>query len=139
MPRKELADELRELRKTAGSKPVSKMKMFEISAEIERLKNIRATTPAVASYSGSKDTANIGSSVDDVKEAKQKGFPSRPEKKGEKAKMSKGVVSKEKKSEMKPVAEKKKMTTKMTEAKPVKKSAGKSKKVVEVVSESDEE
>jgi hypothetical protein len=130
MPRKEMADELRELRKTAGTKPVSKMKLFEISAEIERLKNIRATTPAVASYSGSKDTVNIGSSVADVKESKAKGFPTRPEK-TEKAKMSKGVVPKEKKSEMKPVVEKKKMTTKMTEAKPVKKMA-RSKKVAEV-------
>jgi hypothetical protein len=135
MGRKEMADELRELRKTSGTKPVSKMKLFEISAEIERLKNIRATTPAVASYSGRKDTVNISSSVDDVKEAKQKGFPTKPEK-AEKAKMSKGVIPKEKKSEMKPVVEKKKMTTKMTEAKPVKKSA---KKYKEVVSESDEE
>jgi hypothetical protein len=135
MPRKELADELRELRKTSGTKPVSKMKLFEISAEIERLKNIRATTPAVASYSGRKDTVNIGSSVADAKEAKEKGFPTKPEK-AEKAKMSKGVIPKEKKSEMKPVVEKKKMTTKMTEAKPVKKSA---KKYKEVVSESDEE
>jgi hypothetical protein len=129
MPRKELADELRELRKTAGTKPVSKMKLFEISAEIERLKNIRATTPAVASYSGNKDTVNIASSVADAKEAKAKGFPSKPEK------ASKGVVSASKKSEMKPVVEKKKMTTKMTEAKPVKKMA---RKVKEVVS-SDEE
>lgn len=138
MPRKELAEELRELRKTSGTKPVSKMKMFEISAEIERLKNMRATTPAVASYSGSKNTTNIASSVDDVKGAKEKGFPTKPEK-AEKPKVSKGVVSAKSKSEMKPVAEKKKMTTKMTEAKPVKKSTGKSKKVVEVVSESDEE
>jgi hypothetical protein len=123
------------------------MKLFEISAEIERLKNIRATTPAVASYSGNKDTVNIGSSVADVKEAKAKGFPTMPEgsgkkskpEKAEKAKMSKGVVPKEKKSEMKPVVEKKKMTTKMTEAKPVKKMA-RSKKVAEVAeSESDYE
>lgn len=139
MGRKEMADELRELRKTNNAnKPVSKLKLFEISAEIERLKNMRATTPAVASYSGSKNTTNIGSSVDDVKEAKQKGFPSKPEK-AEKAKVSKGVVSAKSKSEMKPVAEKKKMTTKMTEAKPVKKSTGKSKKVVEAESESDYE
>lgn len=138
MPRKELADELRELRKSAGSKPVSKMKMFEISAEIERLKNIRATTPAVASYSGSKNTTNLGSSVDDVKEAKQKGFPSKPEK-AEKPKVSKGVIQKEKKADVKPVVEKKKMTVKKSEEKPVKKSAGKSKKVVEAESESDYE
>ena len=136
MGRKEMADELRELRKTsAAHKSVSKMKLFEISSEIERLKNMRATTPAVASYSGSKNTTNIGSSVDDVKEAKQKGFPSRPEK-AEKPKVSKGVIPAKSKPDVKPVAEKKKMTVKKSEEKPVKKMARKAK---EVVSESDEE
>ena len=138
MPRKELADELRELRKTSGTKPVSKMKMFEISAEIERLKNLRATTPAVASYSGSKNTTNIGSSVADVKEAKEKGFPTRPEK-AEKPKVSKGVISAKSKPESKPVAEKKKMTVKKSEEKPVKKMAKKMKKVEVAESESDYE
>lgn len=133
-----MADELRELRKTAGSKPVSKMKLFEISAEIERLKNVRATTPAVASYTGSKNTTNITSSVDDAKEAKEKGFPTKPEGSGKKVKESKGVVLKEKKSDTKPEKASKKMTTKMMEEKPVKKVAKKSKKVVEEVS-SDEE
>ena len=133
-----MADELRELRKTAGTKPVSKMKLFEISAEIERLKNLRATTPAVASYSGSKNTTNLGSSVADVKEAKAKGFPTRPEK-AEKPKVSKGVTQKEKKSDTKPVVEKKKMTVKKSEEKPVKKVAKKTKKVEVAESESDYE
>ena len=133
-----MASELRELRKTAGTKPVSKMKLFEISAEIERLKNIRATTPAVASYSGKKDTVNIASSVDDAKEAKAKGFPTRPEK-AEKPKVSKGVIQKEKKSDTKPVVEKKKMTVKKSEEKPVKKMAKKTKKVEVAESESDYE
>jgi hypothetical protein len=114
------------------------MKLFEISAEIERLKNLRATTPAVASYSGSKNTTNIGSSVADVKEAKEKGFPTRPEK-AEKPKVSKGVIQKEKKSDMKPVVEKKKMTVKKSEEKPVKKMAKKMKKVEVAESESDYE
>lgn len=134
-----MAEELRELRKTSGQKSVSKMKLFEISAEIERLKNIRATTPAVASYTGSKNTTNIASSVDDAKEAKEKGYPTKPEGSGKKGKESKGVVLKEKKSEMKPEKASKKMTTKMTEEKPVKKAVKKTKKVVEEVSESDEE
>ena len=134
-----MAEELRELRKTSGQKSVSKMKLFEISAEIERLKNIRATTPAVASYTGSKNTANIASSFDDVKEAKAKEFPTRPEGCGKKEKVSKGVVSAKSKPDTKPEKASKKMTTKMTEEKPVKKMAKKSKKVVEEVSESDEE
>lgn len=141
MGRKEMADELRELRKASGTKSVSKMKLFEIASEIERLKNIRATTPAVASYSGNKDTVNLASSVADAKEAKEKGFPTKPEgsgKKEAKAKVSKGVVSAPKKSEMKPAVEKKVARVKKTEAKPVKKSVGKSKKVMEAVS-SDEE
>ena len=138
MARKEMAEELRELRKSTAQKSVSKMKLFEISAEIERLKNIRATTPAVASYSGSKNTTNIASSVDDVKDAKEKGFPTKPEGSGKKVKESKGVVSAKSKPDTKPEKASKKMTTKMAEEKPVKKMAKKSKKVVEEVS-SDEE
>ena len=115
-----MADELRELRKTSGPRPVSKMKLFEISAEIERLKNVRATTPAVASYNGSKNTTELGSSADvEVSEKKVSKAP-------------KGVVSAQSKAEMKPVAEKKKTTSKMMAEKPVATLAvkvGRSKKV----------
>jgi len=122
MPRKELADELRELRKTSGPRPVSKMKLFEISAEIERLKNIRATTPAVASYSTSKNTTELGSSADvEIAEKKVSKAP-------------KGVVSAKSKGEMKPVVQKGKMTSKMMAEKPVEKVV-RSKKVAKAVAE----
>ena len=75
MGRKEMADELRELRKTAGSKSVSKMKMFEISAEIERLKHHTATTPHSASYTPNKSTPKVEPKVKNVKEAREAEFP----------------------------------------------------------------
>jgi hypothetical protein len=104
------------------------MKLFEISAEIERLKNIRATTPAVASYNGSKNTTELGSSADvEVAEKKVSKAPKAVAKP-----VAKGVVSAKSKGEMKPVAEKRKMTSKMMAEKPVEKVV-RSKKVAEAV------
>ena len=82
---KELRDELRSLRKEAV-KPVSKMRVGDISSEIERLKGARAETPAVASTPCEKAPKKMGAKISDMKEAKAKEFPTAPmaEKKSEK-------------------------------------------------------
>lgn len=126
MPRKEMETELRELRKTSGVKPVSKMKLFEISAEIERLKHQRATTPHSASYTSNKSTPELEVKVKGVKKAKEAEFPVAP----------KAVGSGKKKAVAKEEVVEKKMPVKKSAEKVVGKKA---KKVVEVVSESDEE
>ena len=127
MGRKELAAELRELRKThSDHKPVSKLKLFEIAGEIERLKHMRATTPASASYTTNKSTPELEVKVKNVKKAKEAEFPVAP----------KGVASGKKKAESKEEKVVEKMTVKKGVKKPVEKKA---KKVVEIVSESDEE
>jgi hypothetical protein len=95
MARKDMETELRELRKTSGAKPVSKMKLFEISAEIERLKHRTETTPASASYTTKKSTPVLESKVKDVKKAKEAGFPVAP-KKSEKVVKEKVVKEKAK-------------------------------------------
>ena len=61
---KELRDELRTLRKESV-KPISKMKMNDISAEIERLRVSREETPPVASTISGKSKK----AVESVKEA----------------------------------------------------------------------
>ena len=126
MPRKDMETELRELRKTSGVKPVSKMKLFGIATEIERLKHRTETTPASASYTTKKSTPVLESKVKDVKKAKEAEFPVAP----------KASVSGKKKAVAKEEVVEKKMPVKKSAEKVVGKKA---KKVVEVVSESDEE
>jgi len=95
-----MAEELRELRKTAGNKSVSKMKMFEISAEIERLKHHTSTTPHTASYTTNKSTPKVESKIKNVKEAKEAEFPVA----GGGEKVKKAPVAKPKKAVSAPVS-----------------------------------
>ena len=68
----EMRAELREMRKThAASKPVSRMRKGDISAEIERLRNMRETTPAPAA-TPSAAPRKQEPSVEGVKDAKKK-------------------------------------------------------------------
>ena len=79
MPKKsaaELRAELRELRKDK-MKPISKMKMGDVSAEIERLRMARETTPAVDAVP-SMPPKKMESAVKSVKEAKAAEFPVKP-------------------------------------------------------------
>jgi hypothetical protein len=75
---KEMRDELRELRKTTGQRPISRMKKEDISREIERLKVGREETPAVAAVP-SAPLKKSKSAVQNVKEAKKAEFPVVPE------------------------------------------------------------
>ena len=93
---KEMRDELRELRKTTGHRPISRMKKEDISREIERLKVGREETPAVAAVPSAPLKKSV-SAVENIKEAKMKEFPHKPEttisagKKAGKAKSSMGA------------------------------------------------
>ena len=78
MGMKELRDELRELRKTTGHRPISKMRKDDISKEIERLRVGREETPAVASVPSAPLKKSM-SAVENIKEAKAKEFPHKPE------------------------------------------------------------
>ena len=73
-----MRDELRELRKTTGQRPISRMKKEDISREIERLKVGREETPAVAAVP-SAPLKKSKSAVQNVKEAKKAEFPVVPE------------------------------------------------------------
>lgn len=73
-----MRDELRELRKTTGHRPISKMKKEDISREIERLKVNREETPAVAAVP-SAPPKKSKSAVESIKEAKKAEFPVAPE------------------------------------------------------------
>ncbi len=76
---KELRDELRKLRKeSATHKPVSKMRVMDIAAEIERMKAKRETTAPVASTPADKGEKKMVAKVKDVKEAKAAEFPVAP-------------------------------------------------------------
>jgi hypothetical protein len=77
MGRKELEDQLRELRKAEGAKPISKMKAVDISAEIERLKNRVETVPA-SRQNPERATPHRDSAVESIQEAREKEFPVRP-------------------------------------------------------------
>ena len=90
---KEMREELRELRKSSGHRPISKMKKEDISREIERLKVGREETPAVASVPSSK-SRKASPAVESVKKAKEQEFPIAPEKK---SKAKKGEAPSEKK------------------------------------------
>lgn len=73
-----MRDELRDLRKTTGQRPISRMKRDDISREIERLKVSREETPAVAAVP-SAPLKKSKSAVESVKEAKRAEFPVVPE------------------------------------------------------------
>ena len=81
---KTLKEELRALRK-AQMKPVSRMRVADISAEIERLKVGREETPPGASIS-SAPTRVSKSAVESIKAAKAAEFPVEPEKAAPKSK-----------------------------------------------------
>lgn len=92
----ELKAELRSLRKES-LKPVSRMKVADIAAEIQKLKGVREETPAVAAVP-SAPIKKSKSAVESIKEAKASDFPMKPDqgitvpKKG-KGKAPKDVVS----------------------------------------------
>jgi len=74
----ELRAELRELRKShADYKPVSKLGVKDISAQIERIRGKREETPAAAATPSSKSKM-VKSSVETIKEAKASEFPTYP-------------------------------------------------------------
>lgn len=105
MPAKELRDELRKLRKEV-MKPVSKMRVKDVSAEIERLKVSTEETPASAAYSSSRPK-KMASSVESIKEAKRMEFPVAPTE--SKKKVQAKPVKKEKEIKVKVPAPKKKV------------------------------
>lgn len=86
----ELRKELRELRKE-HVKPVSRMRMGDISNEIEKLRGMREETPAVAAVP-SAPPRKLKAAVESVKEAKRSEFPVAPAEMG--AKSKKVVVKK---------------------------------------------
>ncbi len=92
----ELKAELRSLRKES-LKPVSRMKVADIAAEIQKLKGHREETPAVAAVP-SAPIKKSKAAVESIKEAKASEFPMKPDqgitapKKG-KGKAPKDVVS----------------------------------------------
>ena len=71
-----LRKELRELRKT-HVKPVSRMRKGDISVELGKLREMRETTPPVASVPSAPMKVSK-SAVESVKEAKKKEFPVKP-------------------------------------------------------------
>ena len=79
---KEMRDELRSLRKEA-SKPVSKLRKADISAEIERLKYHRESTPAPAATPSAPMKKSVAA-VESIKQAKEQEFPHKPETVGQK-------------------------------------------------------
>ena len=100
---KEMRDELRELRKSTGQRPISKMKKEDISREIERLKVNREATPAVAAVPSAPIKKSVAA-VENIKEAKRAQFPVKPEDakpkksapvKGEAVEKKKGVNKKD--------------------------------------------
>ena len=73
---KAMREELRRLRKE-HQKPVSRMKKADISAEIEKMKVRREEIPPVASTEGAKPK-KVAPAVESVKMAKAKEFPIMP-------------------------------------------------------------
>jgi hypothetical protein len=80
----DMRKELREMRKESV-KPVSRMKKGDISAEIERMRNKRETTPSAAAVP-SASPKKLASRVESIKEAKAKEFPVAPAKEEKKSK-----------------------------------------------------
>lgn len=94
----ELKAELRSLRKESV-KPVSRMRVADIAAEIQKLKGHREETPAVAAVP-SAPIKKSKAAVESIKDAKAAEFPMKPDqgitaapKKGGKGKAPKEVVS----------------------------------------------
>jgi hypothetical protein len=73
---KEMKDELRQLRKQ-NMKPVSRMKVADISAEIQKLKGHREETPAPAAVPSAPLMKSM-SAVESIKDAKMHQFPVKP-------------------------------------------------------------
>jgi len=88
MGRAELVAELRALRKD-HVKSISKLKMNDISQEIERLKVMRAEVPPVASVpSVPESKSRMKPAVESIKKAKAEEFPVMPSKEKVKSKKS---------------------------------------------------
>ena len=123
MSAKELRAELRSLRKD-HVKPVSRMPVKDVSAEIEMLKMRRNETPAVAATPSTVSRA-MKSTSESIKDAKMGEFPVAPEgspstkkavakkPKGRKAEYKREFEHKVKVEEAKPSKEEKKMHTKV--------------------------
>lgn len=77
MSLKEMRDELKQLRKTSGIKAVSKMKKSDIAVELEKLRGVRNTTPPVDATKATPMKKMEGK-INDVKVAKEQGFPVAP-------------------------------------------------------------
>lgn len=101
MSLKDMRDELRELRKTSGVKPVSKMKKMEIALELEKLRGHREETPHSVATNSHKSKPMEGK-IKDVKEAKEKEFPVAPKKEGKKVTMKSEKKEKVEMAEAKP-------------------------------------
>jgi hypothetical protein len=122
MGRAELVAELRALRKD-HVKSISKLKMNDISQEIERLKVMRAEVPPVASVPSIPESkSRMKPAVESIKKAKASEFPVMP---------SKAKESKSKKSALPPKAPSKKKSA------PIKKS--KAERMLEMMEETSDE
>ena len=81
--------ELRNLRKETV-RPISRMKLGDVSSEIERLRSMREETPAVAA-TPSAPHRNHEPAAESIKQAKESEFPVRPATKKEVAPKSVGA------------------------------------------------
>lgn len=88
---KELKDELRRLRKETV-KPVSRMRIADVASEIEKLRDKRETTAAVASTPAEKAPKKMAAKMADVKLAKEHEFPVAPAPEAPKKKSAKKEV-----------------------------------------------
>lgn len=92
----ELRAELRALRKE-HVKPVSRMKVGDISSELDRLRGMRAETPASAA-TPSAPLRKTKAAVETIKQAKASEFPVQPAPKGAKTVETKQPGNPKKKS-----------------------------------------
>ena len=115
----ELRKELKELRKE-HVKPVSRMRVGDISAEIQKLRAAREETPAVSAVP-SAPVRKMKAAVESIKDAKRSEFPVVPAEMG--SKTNKVVAKKA------PAAPEKKKDTKL----------GKLMRMLEEMSDSDDE
>ena len=128
---KAMREELRRLRKES-QKPVSRLRKADIASEIERLKNRREETSPVASTKGATVKASK-SAVESIKEAKASEFPVMPAEKKKAGPTGTGKLSKklpiEQEKHSAPVKEPKAKSSKMD----------KLRKLMEMMSDTDEE
>ena len=75
---KEMRDELRKMRKES-IKPVSKMRKGDISAEIQKMREMREETAPVASTKGAPARKSMAA-AESVKKAREAEFPVKPSK-----------------------------------------------------------